>query len=70
MSKYESMKFLKATKARTSHMCEVCNQKIGRGEIYYKESIEKVNTLGMKLRGFCQKCYQEYGHNLGKITED
>lgn len=64
MSKYDSLKFLKETKARDSHICNKCSQNIEKGEIYYKESVGKVNTPGLTLRGFCKGCYQEHGNKL------
>lgn len=67
MSKYDSLKFLKETKARNSRACDKCGQSIGSGEIYYKESIGKVNAPGLTLRGFCTRCYKEYSNKL--LTE-
>ena len=64
MSKYNSIKFLKKTKARISHICEYCNQEIKKGEIYYPESIGRINALGVKLRKYCIKCYEKYGDKL------
>ena len=64
MSKYDELKLLKETKARNSHVCGKCKQNIEKGEIYYKESVEKVNTLGLKLGCFCVRCYQESGDKL------
>ncbi len=56
MSKYESAKFLKETKARNLYSCEKCNEEIKAGEIYYRESIGKINAPGIKLKKFCYKC--------------
>jgi len=64
MSKYDALKFLKATKARIPHVCESCNQEINKGEIYYPESIGRVNAPGIKLRKFCRKCYEKRGEEL------
>ena len=64
MSKYDSLKFLKETKARNIRACDKCGQSIGKGEIYYKESVGKVNAPGLMLRGFCTRCYQKDGDNL------
>ena len=64
MSKYDNLKFLKETKARNSRVCDKCGQIIESGQIYRKESVGKVNAPGLKLRGFCAKCYQEYGDKL------
>ncbi len=64
MSKYDSLKFLKGTKARNSRVCDKCGQNIKKGEIYYKESVGKVNAPGLTLKGFCARCYQEHGDKL------
>lgn len=64
MSKYDSLKFLKETKARIPHICDNCGNGIEKGEIYYSETIEKVNTIGIKLRKFCNQCYAKHGKTL------
>lgn len=64
MSKYNSLKFLKETKARISHTCDNCEGEIKNGEIYYPESIGRVNAPGIRLRKFCKKCYQKHGDKL------
>ena len=64
MSKYDDLKFLKETKARNSRVCDKCGQNIERGEIYYKESVGKVNAPGLILGGFCARCYQEDSDKL------
>jgi len=56
MSKYNSLKFLKETKARISHICDGCGEEIKKSEIYYPESIGRVNAPGIKLKKFCYKC--------------
>jgi ribosomal protein L33 len=56
MSKYNSLKFLKETKARIFHTCDKCSEEIKKGEIYYSESISKVNAPRIKLKKFCYKC--------------
>lgn len=67
MSKYDSLKFLKETKARKSRLCDKCGRSIESGGIYYKESVGKVNAPGLILRGFCVECYQEDSNKL--LTE-
>lgn len=59
MSKYDSLKFLKETKAKYSYICERCGGDIKRGESYYSESIGRVNSPGIKLKKFCFKCGEE-----------
>jgi len=64
MSKYDALKFLKETKARIPHDCDSCGQEIKKGEIYYPESIGRVNAPGIRLRKFCKECYEEHGEEL------
>ena len=64
MSKYNALKFLKETKARIPHACDNCGKGINKGEIYYSESIGKVNAFGVKLRKFCNECYASHGGKL------
>ena len=56
MTKYESLKFLKETKARIAHICCSCGTEIRTGEIYYAESIGKVNAPGIRLEKYCYDC--------------
>ena len=64
MSKYDSIKFLKDTKARKQHKCYRCGQDIEKGQTYYKESVGRVSVVGLALQGFCTRCYEEYGDAL------
>ena len=64
MSKYENLKFLKETKARIPHTCDNCGIEINKGEVYYPESIGRVNAPGFKLRKFCKNCFETYGEKL------
>ncbi len=68
MSKYDSLKFLKGTKARNAHVCDNCGEEIKSGEVYYPESVGRVNVIGIKLKKFCNNCHQKYGNKLlGKL---
>lgn len=64
MTKYDNLKFLKETKARVAHDCNKCGEQIKSGEIYYPESIGRVNAPGIKLKKFCKNCYKEHGNDL------
>jgi len=64
MSKYDSIKFLKRTKARLAHICDNCGGEISQGDIYFPESIGKVNAPGVRLKKFCKDCSDEYGEEL------
>jgi hypothetical protein len=66
MGKYNGLKFLKETKARYSYTCERCEEKIRKGEIYYSESIGRVNAPGIKLKRFCYKCGTEILNGIFK----
>lgn len=66
MSKYDSLKFLKETKARVNRCCDRCGLSIEKGDIYYKENVGMINTIGLALRGFCVECYTKYGGKLLK----
>ena len=61
MSKYDSAKFLKETKARNSYICENCGVRIEIGQIYFRESIGKINAIGVQLKKFCWKCGKDLG---------
>ena len=64
MSKYNALKFLKETKAPIAHACDRCRKEIKGGEIYYPESIGRVNAPGIRLRKFCKECYEKQGEKL------
>lgn len=68
MRKYNSLKFFKETKARIPHICNKCEKAIKEGEIYYAESIGKVNAPGISLKKFCKNCFDSPRPN-GKHRE-
>lgn len=70
MSKYYSLKFLKETKARIPHICSNCGEEINAGEIYYSESIGRVNAPGIELKKFCKNCFKKYGSQLLAIHQN
>jgi hypothetical protein len=39
VSKFDSLKVLKQTRARVDHLCSLCGQTIPKGEIYFREYI-------------------------------
>ena len=69
MSKYNSLKFLKEVKARIFHICNDCEKEIKPGEIYYSESVERINVPRIKLKKFCYKCGKKYLKNNKKVDE-
>jgi hypothetical protein len=60
MSKYDSLKYWKRTKARISHICQRCGVLVGKGEFYYKERIDYVNPPPSLILGeLCERCAEE-----------
>jgi hypothetical protein len=57
MSKYESAKTLKRTKARLPRSCDVCGAQIKKGAEYFRESLGLMaKPPGLYLRSFCLTC--------------
>ena len=63
MSKYNSLKFLKITKARVNHRCDKCGRIINPGSFYYAEEIKDKFLHSLHMKKFCNKCYEELGKN-------
>lgn len=60
MRKYDNMKYLKETKARTSHICSHCGNEILSGEIYWKEHLEDKFLHNLHAKKYCVACYNQY----------
>lgn len=56
MSKYDRIKFLKEIKANKPYICDDCGEEIRKDDTYYRESIGRINSLGVRLKKFCYKC--------------
>ena len=64
MSKYDNLKILKKTKARTNHICIKCGQQINAGEFYYAEELKDRFLHSLHRKKFCSACYQKFGDKL------
>jgi len=62
--KYDHLRILKETKARTHHVCFNCGNDILSGEIYYREHIEDRFLHSLHAKKYCSSCYEEYGKDL------
>lgn len=68
MSKYDTLKILKRTKARVEHQCQNCGCLIDVGEFYYSLELSgRVHFPGFQRRAFCKDCYGKHGEELLKI---
>lgn len=63
MSKYNQLKFLKKTKARTHHVCHKCAQQILPAKHYYREHIEDKFLHSLHPKKYCSVCYEKYGED-------
>jgi hypothetical protein len=64
MSKYDSLKSLKGTKARADHVCCACGTVIHKGDVYYREHIAARFLNVPHLRKFCGPCFRIHGDEL------
>jgi len=65
MSKYDSLKVLKKTKARIDHICENCARLIAAGESYYSLELSgRVHYPGFHRKAFCGECHGKFGEEL------
>ena len=67
-SKYDSLKFLKRTKARVVHRCDKCGKLINPGEFYYAETLKDKFLHTLHNKKFCESCYKKYGDSLLNIS--
>nr|MDO8083131.1 hypothetical protein [Candidatus Freyarchaeota archaeon] len=64
MGKYNRLKILKETKARSHHVCHRCGKGILPDEIYYREHIEDKFLHNLHAKKYCSSCYEKYGNDL------
>ncbi len=64
MGKYNNLKILRKTKARTHHICQKCGREILPTESYYREHIEDKFLHSLHAKKFCSSCYEKCGDNL------
>ena len=67
MGKYNQTKYLKKTKARTVHQCDMCNGIIEPEEYYYVETQRDRFLHSLHAKHFCSKCYEKHGNQLLEI---
>ena len=62
MSKYDTAKVLRLTKARLPTVCCKCGAQIKRAEQYYREALELMaKPPGLELKAFCKSCVESGG---------
>jgi hypothetical protein len=59
VSKYESLKVLKQTKARVDHGCSCCGNSIPKGEIDYREHIADTFLQSLHAKKYCARCFNK-----------
>ena len=64
MGKYDNLKFLKETRARTQHCCHCCGEEILPGDTYYREHITDRFLHSLHAKKYCKSCYQKHGDAL------
>jgi uncharacterized protein with PIN domain len=69
MGKYNPLKYLKKTKARTTHQCNYCGSIISPQEYYFRETMQNKFLQSLHARIFCSNCYEKYGENLVKMKK-
>ena len=66
MSKFDSLKVLKQTKARANHFCSSCGLRVPKGEIYFREHIADRFLHSLHARKFCVAFFEKHGEKLLK----
>jgi len=61
MGKYDHLKILKKTKARTRHICYNCGGEILPGDIYYQEHIDDKFLHSLHPKKYCSSCREKLG---------
>ena len=64
MGKYNGLKVLKKTKARTWHICHNYGKEIQRGVTYYREHIEDRFLHSLHAKKYCASCFEEHREGL------
>jgi len=64
LRKYNQIEYLKKTKARTIHECDMCKGTIEPGEYYYAETQKDKFLHSLHAKSFCSKCYEKYDNRL------
>ena len=59
LGKYDRIRSLKKTKARTFQQCDLCNRTIEPGEDYYAETQKDKFLPSLDAMRFCSKCYEK-----------
>jgi protein-arginine kinase activator protein McsA len=67
LGKYDQNKYLKKTKARVSHQCDLCNSTIESTDFYYAETQNDKFLHFLHAKCFCSKCYEKFGDRLLSI---
>ena len=66
VSKFDSLKVLKQTRARVDHLCSLCGRRIPKGEIYFREYIADKFLQSLHAKKFCAACFQKHDGRLLK----
>lgn len=69
VGKYNNLKILKETKARSQHVCYKCNINISPGEVYYGEYVKDKFLHSLNDKKFCHSCFEKYGVRLLSMTK-